>query len=382
MKKIVILHVFDDEKFFDSTSKFFDALDNVHNRYCFYTPNKNYQFKHIKLSHKIEVFNDYKEYTKLFSDKQIDIIYFQSLYINKYHLFNYISKEKKVIWWCFGAEIYHSYKGLKPLVDINLFQPITEKYKRNKENTFILNLKIGLKSLLFFYFKRIRNKVIQRIDYFSPVLPIEYELMKNNINFKARPFMLDAGPGLYIPKPFTPISTPKNILIGNSLTYTNNHLDIFDILNNISLEKSRKYIIPISYGQDYSNDRTFFKGSLKNKQAIWLEDFVPQNEYKTYFESITHAVFGHIRQQAMGNINYCLERGVKIYLYKDSIIYKQLKRLGHIIFTIEDDLNSESLKSILSEKEATTNYKIFCETIKDRIAKTNKELIDIMKYPI
>ena len=77
MKKIVILHVFDDEKFFDSTSKFFDALDNVHNRYCFYTPNKNYQFKHIKLSHKIEVFNDYKEYTKLFSDKQIDIIYFQ-----------------------------------------------------------------------------------------------------------------------------------------------------------------------------------------------------------------------------------------------------------------------------------------------------------------
>ena len=116
MKEIVILHVFDDEKFFDGVSNFFDALNNVHNKYYFYSPDKNYQFKYIKSVDKITIVNDYRKYCNLFSDKEIDIIYFHSLYANRYNLFNYISKDKKVIWWCFGAEIYTSLKGLKPFL--------------------------------------------------------------------------------------------------------------------------------------------------------------------------------------------------------------------------------------------------------------------------
>lgn len=35
MKKVVILHVFTDDKFFDSVSSFFDSLKNVENVYVF-----------------------------------------------------------------------------------------------------------------------------------------------------------------------------------------------------------------------------------------------------------------------------------------------------------------------------------------------------------
>lgn len=378
MKKIVILHVFDDEKFFDGVSKFFDALDNVHNRYCFYTSRKNYQFKHIKLSHKVEIFNNYKEYTNLFSDEDIDIIYFQSLYINKYKLFNYISDEKKVIWWCFGAEIYYSYKGLKPLINIELYKPLTKKYKKSKDNGIIYSLKDFFKSIIFTHYKALQNKVISRIDYFSPVLPIEYELMKNNPHFRAKPFMLNAGPGIYTPKPLSIKQIPQNILIGNSLTYTNNHLDIFQHLKTTNIASTRKYIIPINYGSDYTKDKRFLKDSFcSSSQTIWLEEFIPRSEYLSYLESITHAIFGHIRQQAMGNINYCLERGIKIYLYSDSIAYKQLKELGYIIYNIETDLTQDSLNEVLDEKSARINYNIFCSTIKDRVNKAIQEIINI-----
>lgn len=378
MKKIVILHVFDDEKFFDGVSNFFDALDNVHNRYCFYTPVKNYQFKYIKQSHKVEIFNNYKKYINLFSNKDIDIIYFQSLYINKYPLFNYISEDKKVIWWCFGTEIYSSHKGLKPLVQIELYKPLTREYIKKNETNIIHKIKENLKPILFFNYKHIQNKVIQRIDYFSPVIPIEYELMKKNPTFRARPFMLSNGPGLYQYKPFKIKEIPQNILIGNSLSYTNNHLDIFYHLKQIKITSERKYLIPINYGNDYLNDTTNLKKAFNTKQAIWLEEFIPKDKYLEYFDSITHAIFGHIRQQAMGNIYFCLEKGIKIYLYSDSIIYQQLKKNGYVIYTIENDLTTESLNNVLDEDFAKNNYEIFYNNIKDKATKAKEELVQII----
>ena len=36
------------------------------------------------------------------------------------------------------------------------------------------------------------------------------------------------------------------------------------------------------------------------------------------------AVFGVIRQQAIGAIKQCLRNGIKVYLYEDSIVYKHL----------------------------------------------------------
>ena len=380
--KIIILHVFDDEKFFDATSRFFDTLNNVSNKYYFYTPNKNYTFQRIKSIEKITIFNDYNKYRNQFSSNEVDIIYFHSLYPNKYKLFNHISDDKIVIWWCFGAEIYYGYKGLKPLIDLNLYKPLTSKVIKEEEKhlSYKKKLKEFFKQILSFHFVKEQNKVLNRIDYFSPVLPIEYELMKSNPNFHAKPFMLNSGPGLYTPKPLPTNRKAHNILIGNSLTYTNNHLDIFDILNHIQITPNRNYIIPISYGLDFSKNKEFLKSSLQTKQVIWLEDFIPFKEYISYLDSITHAVFGQIRQQAIGNINFCFERGIKIYLYSDSIIYKQFKKMGYIVYTIENDLTSDSLNEVLDEKSAKHNYELFCNAIKDRVITANIELMNITKF--
>ena len=62
MRKITILHVFPDEKFFDGTSNFYDKVPDVVNRYVFYTRGKNFMFKQIKNFGKIKVVNSFWGY--------------------------------------------------------------------------------------------------------------------------------------------------------------------------------------------------------------------------------------------------------------------------------------------------------------------------------
>ena len=235
-KTITILHVFTDEKFFDGTARFFLALPNVTNLFYYYSK-RNKPFKHIKNEKIIKRYTVWNEYTSLFKDSQIDIIYFHSLPVNNYRLFKYIDSKKIVIWWCWGYDIYYNYGLLKPFIELELYKPLTKQitHKKNIFRIFrIIYHYINSLSLL-----KLKKIVINRIDYFSPVIPLEYELMKNNSLFKAKPFMLEKGPGLaYTMKyQFMSKTNSQNILLGNSLTFTNNHLDILDKIKKVYEEK-------------------------------------------------------------------------------------------------------------------------------------------------
>ena len=79
MKKVVILHVFTDDKFFDSVSSFFDSLKNVENVYVFYSKDLNYKFKYINGISKIVLISDINKYKEYFCNSSIDIGVFYKL---------------------------------------------------------------------------------------------------------------------------------------------------------------------------------------------------------------------------------------------------------------------------------------------------------------
>ena len=382
MKKIVILHIFSDEKFFDGVSVFFDSLKNVENLYYYYTPDKNISFKYIHLKNKVKIINNFHEYTQILFSHQIDIIYFQSLPTIFYRYFKYINPRTILFWWCFGFEIYYAQRLIPPLIRIDLFKQLTSEFRRNHAKTTQLKKCIRL----IYWFLRLpidywtRKKILERVDFFSPVLPIEYILMKNNKTFKAQPFMFKEGPGLIEKNKFSYFSKAQNVLIGNSLTYTNNHLDIFNTIRSYKLVNQR-YIIPINYGNDYcGNSGTLKKLSgLSVENTIWLENFLSLEEYNKLISTVSHAIFGHMRQQAMGNINTCLLSGVKIFLYKDSLLFKQLKDFGYIIFSIEDDLTEDALKMPLPKEDAYKNYSIKLALSINKVKDTENELSAIVK---
>lgn len=86
-----------------------------------------------------------------------------------------------------------------------------------------------------------------------------------------------------------------------------------------------------------------------------------------------------MRQQAMGNIFLCLLYGIKVFLFKESIVYKQLIESGYFVFSIEDDLNDLSLQTLLSKEQAYNNFQLFMRSNINKEEDAEKEFINIMQ---
>lgn len=380
MKKVTILHVFTDDKFFDATSQLYDQLKGVKNLYYFYTKDRNYKFQRIKRTKIIKIINDITEYRDLFSNESIDIIFFYSLRPEFNNLFKYIGKDKIVIWWAWGCDIYYPFffNDIAPLIPCNLYKPLTLKYlqEHNKANEIRIR---GIKQIFnWIRHKYLHMKIIRRVDYFIPCLPIDYNLLKQNcFYFRAKQFPYAKSQEELS---FAYHNYPQNILIGNSLTYTNNHLDIIEKIRNYKITSERKFIIPINYGSAFENSpqNLISISSLKEGSTIWLTKFINKDEYLQLFDNISHAIFGVIRQQALGNIFQCLSKGIKIYLYKDSVVAKYLKEKGYFFYYIDDDLTEASLSTCLSQEKALYNYELIKKEYNENTIKTvQKKIADI-----
>lgn len=361
MREITILHVFPDQKFFDSTSYLYDGLKNVHNLYYLYTSDTNYHFKLIKKTEKVTLIHDYKEYLKLFSRKDIDVILFHSLRRSFLPIFNHIDKSKIVIWWSWGGDIYNTiYDDVEPLIKWELYKPQTKEYikthgcsDKNSGNS----IKNKLRSI-YHYLKL--KKVVKRINYMIPCMSLDYQLIKEQCKF----FKADIFPnGLTkYSFPFVQHKECGNILIGNSLTYTNNHLDIFEKIRDLQLSSDQKYIIPVNYGwgNAFGNnpDELISLAKIEESSVVWLKEYLNIEDYYKLYDNITHAIFGVLRQQALANIHKCFREGIKVFLYNDSLVAQQLKSDGYIFFSIEDDLTEQSLHDCLTEEEARHNYNL------------------------
>ncbi len=361
MKKITILHVFPDDKFFDSTADFYDQLANVENRYYFYSKDKTYQFKYIKSVEKIRLFNSFIGYLNEFRRKDLDVVFFHSLTGKKYFFIKLIRPGVKIIWWSWGFDVYGSVHHSLPFINVPLYKPLTEKYmKKNKPN------KRGLLARLdSLFYDRIRKSGVRRIDYFIPSVLVDYDLMKECCPFfRAKIFPYGIKRQEFA---FQYHEKCGDVLVGNSLSYTNNHLDVFDTLYGIDLNANRRFIIPVNYGEDYGGvDKLISLSNFKKENVKWLTKFLSKEEYFSLFNNISHAVFGMMRQQGMGSVLYCLRTGVKVYVYKDSVIARQLRDLHYIFYTIEDDLNDASLGEALAKENAMVNYNIYMKRYEGR----------------
>jgi hypothetical protein len=156
------------------------------------------------------------------------------------------------------------------------------------------------------------------------------------------------------------VITGNNILVGNSAAITNNHLDILKLLEKHKISYNSNIIIPLSYAGDNTFKQFLLKKIKKSNQTNikFLTDFISIDKYCNILNTCQYAIFGHIRQQAMGNIYRCLYQGSKVFLYEESVAYKYLKEQGYVIYAIED-INNYELNTPLSENEKHHNRKLY-----------------------
>ena len=195
---------------------------------------------------------------------------------------------------------------------------------------------------------------MQLVDYVITVLPNEYAIIKKEFNLNAE--YLDYNYGINNFNEFKKTTLGNSILVGNSATASNNHLDIFDIIQNTN----KKIIVPLSYG---AYDFNKYKSSIISEGKRVFEDnfypiehFMPLDDYRELTLSCNSVIMYHIRQQALANIFMSLYQGMRVFLNSKSPTYSFLKSEGIIIFDLKQDYKLLGLE--LNEKEKQINKKI------------------------
>lgn len=351
-----ILHIILDDKFFDEVYETFEKDNKLSNEALLIVPRKGYVIQRIKSVDKVRVMWNKDLIKQLLLGNNYNALFFHSLAPGQWWLFDYIPDDRIVIWWAFGFELYYDNRGLKPLLEFDLYKDKTKS---------LIQTNKGVKSWLHFvldrYFvrcfdlKKQQIKVLRRINYFVPVLPLEFLLMTDaHKEFHAKEFYFKNVP---IKGSLTQKHPQGDIMIGNSATYSNNHLDVMDVIGKSNVI-DRRLVVPLSYGiPKYASILKLGLTSQYNELVI-LDKTIPIDDYQEILDACSYAIYGVIRQQATWNIYFCLFNGIKVFLYRESVVYRSLSELGYAVYAIED-IDQNSFRSPLSEQESNMNVEAY-----------------------
>lgn len=201
-----------------------------------------------------------------------------------------------------------------------------------------------------------QKRAAKKADYFSAPIPSDLDIFKRRFNnFSGQYAQLNYGNVLETFSQGDVIGCGSNILVGNSASPTNNHIDVFHMLAKHDLG-FRKVIVPLSYGDPVYRKNLMARGKeILGESFVPLVDFLPFDKYRSIVASCNVVVMNHFRQQALGNIGAALHQGAHVYLDIVNPIYKFFKEKGACVQTVQD-LESNSLPLVsLSIDEVTNN---------------------------
>lgn len=183
------------------------------------------------------------------------------------------------------------------------------------------------KSILSRMLKICRTKAIK--NFYSVSTPISgdkkllEDYLKKNIRFYKFCYGNESIEG--IPWPSHKSNSEIRVLLGNSATETNCHIEALDLLSKFKDEEIHIYC-PLSYGQESYKEKIIKHGEgIFGDKFVPLVSFMPREEYLALLGSIDVAVFAHNRQQAMGNILPLIYAGKKVYIKETISSYEYLK---------------------------------------------------------
>ena len=224
-----IANIVTDEKFIDNLIELNDNICHSAENYYVLVYIKNIPvLKLIKQSHRI-LFVEKTAFVSFLENNHIDAVFLHNLLSLPLDVTPQIPKSLLVFWMAWGIDIYNEF-----VLNIPLYHHDTQKFVCNFKNKLIKKIKE-----ITFYSKKRRDlyrNAISRVDYFSGVLPQEYGLMSKLTFFHAKQFYysynslddLKDNESNFI------LSKGMDVMLGNSAAPTNNHLDMFELVNSFA----------------------------------------------------------------------------------------------------------------------------------------------------
>lgn len=338
-KTLKILNCVFDEKFIDDLIEVMDftSTNSIINEYVCITDTPS-TYKYVKQFNRIQHVNE-GDFIPFVIKKGYNVILLHNLNSIPINIIRKLPRAIKVVWLAWGTDIYNFPIKEAPFIKLDLYREYTRKVIAPD---FIgwLQQKHG-----YIHYLLHRNEIreaIERIDYFSGVIPAEYKMMSQYPWFKAKEISFNyfkLNDFIQPKNKYAESYVGNNILIGNSGDPTNNHLDVFEFLKKNDIG-NRNIYVPLSYGgskryREVVKDvgvRTF------GSNFIALDTFMPYEEYCKIISSCGYVFMFHERQQGMGNILAALWNGCKLFLSDTSEVYRMFKNYGVHVFSIQNDL--------------------------------------------
>lgn len=337
-----ILHLANDEKFIHLIADSFNAIENIANFFFIIVNDKSSPLRHINQLPDMKVVDkqDIFEFIASSEINNYDAIIVHYLDELKARIVLAASPRTAIVWSGWGGDYYD-------LIRFKQYSPKTLAVKKQilNQKTIFIRIETILKPILKqMLFTKILPKAIERFDYFSSPVPNDYDLVKGIHGFRAEYAQLNYANVERTFKPGFDFVNGSNILVGNSASLPNNHLNIFDLLANLNLA-ARNIIAPLSYGDSaYRNIIIEHGTKIFGDHFVPLVDFMPLQQYNELIGSCSIVVMGHKRQQALGNILIMLYKGAKVFLDEVSTVYTFLKEKGVYIFRL-DEINEKTFNS-------------------------------------
>ena len=374
-RKLRIANFVTDEKFVDSTVKLLSLTPERAQHDFFFCPywkiDCHYlwkvSFRYIKAKESIRLVAK-NDILKILEDGKYDAVILHSLDSMPYDIIAELPSKIKVLWFAWGYDLY----GENKVVQIEQYKSLTRAAMR--ADSIALKIKKCLKKMLDLEQDEEYASAVNRVDFFSGCLPAEYDLCTECSFFHARQVDFRyQGPNEFVKN--QDFTKGNNILIGNSANPTGNHLDILPFFDEIDVG-DRKVVVPLSYaGPEY------YVAKVKNayrkrfgSNCAFLDGYMPVEEYNVLRDSCSIGIFYHERQQALGNINFILKRGGKVFLSETSVVYKDYKAQGCNIYTLQKDFDQLALDQKLDEKRQLENLDFIASSrmLKAKLERLNR----------
>jgi dTDP-N-acetylfucosamine:lipid II N-acetylfucosaminyltransferase len=215
---------------------------------------------------------------------------------------------------------------------------------------------------------------LRRVDCFSAPIEADFHALKSSLRSRFPAQFLQLNYGSVASARAESMSHPdaRDILVGNSASVTNNHLEIFAQLSRSNIG-DRRVVVPLSYGDPWYRDKVCDHGRRTfGSRFRPLIDFLPLDEYQKLLRECSVAIFNHFRQQALGNIVELMSAGTKVLMNPRSPIYQMLRARGALIGSAGTMTAPIDLVP-LSPQEAARNREIILSLWGDDAVRANFE---------
>ena len=364
IKNVNILHLVPDEKFIDTAYKNFESVAPSCN--TFFVPSWDKKLKYIKNTPVIFI-NPFSFKNPFFmkSLEKYDFIMLHSLNTFNQRLLANTSQDLTFVWIGYGYDYYDLIYEDRNWLYQEKTRAIVNELTQNGSSAITTHKKHALKQLArkVLYNNLDKKAIVEKINFFAPVLENEHNMVASKFGSPFPEYVAwnyGSSAALFNNEKKSHCNpNGNNILIGNSATPTNNHIEVFDLLRTRNLG-NRKIICPLSYGKsDYASVIKNRGRSYFGENFLGLDTFMPYEEYTELIGTCSNVIMNHHRQQGVGNIVVMLFLGANVYLNRINPYYSYLKERGAVIFTVEELSDSpELLDSRLSKDEIEQNRQI------------------------